>query len=246
MAVSAASAEKTVVRLRAALAIIALALGSALASEVSPQLRTLIEDFQAHRRVAVGYLRTNNVDLAAFEVERLRDRWAADVKKIPQELRREDLNAAVAQIETAVQRALQAADKGDLEQARVALEGADELLTAWRKANGLRLFSDCIVEANSVYERFDSHRLRPPDLTSPVTASAVIAAASAALAAIARCDGEAPAAIRSEPEFRRLVDGMTASLRQVPDAVSRRDGPHLHRLLIEQRSFARLLLFRFG
>jgi hypothetical protein len=104
-------------------------MGSLLASDVAPQLRTLIEDFQTHRRVAVGYLRTNNVDLAVFEVERLRDRWNADVRKIPREHLREDLNAAIVQIETATHRALQAADKGDLEQALVGLEG-DELLTA--------------------------------------------------------------------------------------------------------------------
>ena len=233
-------------RLTAALVIMALAMGTTLASDVAPQLRSLIEDFQAHRRVAVGYLRTNNADLAAFEVERLRDRWNADMRKIPPELLRKEVNAAIAQIETAVHRALQAADKGDLEQARVGLEGADELMTAWRHANGLRLFSDCIVEANTVHERFDSYRLSPPDLSSPASASAVIAAASAAQAAVVRCNGEAPAGIRGEPEFRRLIDGMTASLRQVPDVVNQRDGAYLYRLLIEQRSFTRLLLFRYG
>jgi hypothetical protein len=39
---------------------------------------------------------------------------------------------------------------------------------------------------------------------------------------------------------------MLASLRQMPEAVRTRDGAQLHRLLIEQRSFERLLSFRFG
>jgi hypothetical protein len=39
---------------------------------------------------------------------------------------------------------------------------------------------------------------------------------------------------------------MTASLRQMPQALASRDGAYLHRLLIEQRSFERLLVFRYG
>jgi len=39
---------------------------------------------------------------------------------------------------------------------------------------------------------------------------------------------------------------MLASLRQIPAAVKARDRAYLHRLLIEQRSFERLLSFRFG
>ena len=50
----------------------------------------------------------------------------------------------------------------------------------------------------------------------------------------------------ASPEFRRLIEGMTASMRQMPQAVAGRDGAYLHRLLIEQRSFERLLTFRYG
>jgi hypothetical protein len=42
---------------------------------------------------------------------------------------------------------------------------------------------------------------------------------------------------------------MLDSLRQMPEAVEARDGARLHRLhrlLIEQRSFERLLSFRYG
>ncbi len=38
-----------------------------------------------------------------------------------------------------------------------------------------------------------------------------------------RCDREAPDALRREPDFRRLFDGMADSLRQMPDAVDARD-----------------------
>ena len=61
-----------------------------------------------------------------------------------------------------------------------------------------------------------------------------------------RCDGMAPAGIRSHPELRRLIDGALASLAQVPQAVDARDRDLLHRLLIELRSFDHLLAFRYG
>ena len=51
----------------------ALLCSAALSGELSPDLRGLIERFEAHRRVAVGYLRTQNGDLGAVEIERLRD-----------------------------------------------------------------------------------------------------------------------------------------------------------------------------
>jgi hypothetical protein len=52
--------------------------------------------------------------------------------------------------------------------------------------------------------------------------------------------------IKAQPEFRRLIDGVAASLALVPKAIASRDGDLLHRLLIELRSFDNLLAFRYG
>src|SRR5215471_3133255 len=35
-----------------------------------------IEAVSAHNRVAIGYLRTGNTDLASLEIDRMRDAWA--------------------------------------------------------------------------------------------------------------------------------------------------------------------------
>ena len=48
----------------------ALLCTAALAGELSPDLRGLIEHFQAHRRVAVGYLRTQNGDLVLTNLDK--------------------------------------------------------------------------------------------------------------------------------------------------------------------------------
>jgi hypothetical protein len=215
--------------------------------ELSPELRGLIEHFQAHRRVAIGYLRTQNGDLGAVAIERLRDGLIADRDKMaPAAPIDMALMIAVARTEALVASSLKAIDDGNLERSRELLEEAGKPLNAWRQTNGIRLFSDCIAEISAAYETLDSHRLKPPDLTDAAAGRRVIVAVDGVTAVLARCEREATDDMRQEPEFRRLFDGMRASLRQMPGAVAARDGALLSRLLGEQRSIEQLLSFRFG
>lgn len=218
---------------------------TALAGDLPPDLRTLMDNFQALRRVAVGYLRTQNGDLGAVEIERLRDRLAADRGKLAPSGDM-TLMIAVARTESLVAVSLKAADEGDIDRARAMLEEAAKPLAIWRRDNGIRLFSDCIAEIAAAYDQLDGDRARTPNLADMVTGRRIAAAAQSIVAALDRCEGEAGDSLRREAEFRRLFDGMRASLTQVPDAISSRDEGLLHRLLIEQRSFEELLLFRFG
>jgi hypothetical protein len=237
--------------MRAAVAFVAalqvLLCVAALARDLPPDLRGLIENFQARRRVAAGYLRTQNADLGAVEIERLRDRFVADRGKLkpaaPPDM---PLMIAIAQTEALVEGALKAADGGDVDRARALLEQSAKPLDGWRKDNGIRLFSDCVAEIAAAYDRLDGDRLKPPDLADSATGRRVVTAADGVVRTLDRCEREAGEALRSEAEFRRLFDGMRSSLRQMPEAVAAQDGALLHRLLIEQRSFEELLLFRFG
>jgi hypothetical protein len=217
------------------------------ARDLTPDLSALLEGFYAHRRVASGYLRTHNIELGAAEIERLRGRWTSDRRRLSAATAADKiLAAALAKVETLVGESLKAADAGDAERARGLLEEAALPLDEWRKANGIRLFSDCIAEVTAAYGQLDVYRQKPPDLTDQTSADRIARFANDTIAAINRCDREASESVRREPEFRRLIDGMLGSLRQIPEAVGARDGAHLHRLLIEQRSFERLLAFRFG
>jgi hypothetical protein len=219
----------------------------ALARELSPNLRALIEGFQAHRRTALGYLRTQNAELGAVEIERLRGRWRTDRGRLSAATAgNAGLAPALAATEGLVAESQKAADDGDTERARTLLDRAARPLDRWRAENGIRLFSDCIAEVTAAYEPLDRHRLTRPDLADPSTAERILGQSSRTIAALESCNREATEAVRREPEFRRLVDGMLISLRQMPDAVRARDGAYMHRLLIEQRSFERLLSFRFG
>jgi hypothetical protein len=239
--------QTIVARLAFALFMLAASTWPLWASEIAPQLRSLLENFAAHRRLATGYLRTGNPDLAAIEIERLRTRWAKDRSALPGDLvRNQSLAAALTETEGIISRSLTALDAGNAEEAHALVEGSALPLRLWREANGIRVFADCIADAGAAYARLDRHRTRAPNLTDPAAAEDVLNAAAVAAAAFRRCDAEASLETRKEAEFRRLLDGILQSLQQVPDAVRERDGAQLHRLLIEQRAFERLLAFRFG
>jgi hypothetical protein len=235
-------------RLRFATLAALLALtGAALAAELSSDLDGLIEGFQAHRRVALGYLRTQNGELAAVEIERLRDRLAVDRGKIaPRALTDMPFVIALARTESLVDASLKAADGGDIDRAQSLLYESRQPLADWRQTKDIRLFSDCIAEISAAYGPLDGHRQSAPDLADAATSARIVTSTKSLLATLERCDREAGERLRQEPGFRRLFDGMAASLRQIQDAVAARDGALLHRLLIEQRSFEQMLSFRFG
>jgi hypothetical protein len=216
------------------------------ARDLPSDLRSLFDGFAAHRRAAIAYLRAGNLDLGAVEIERLRARWLADRRLLPATATDPALAAAMAETETLLADSLTAADRGDAEAARSLLVGAALPLTQWRHLRGIRLFSDCIAEAGQSYERLDVYRTRAPELRDTAVGERIVVAARDASAAYARCNEEASAEVRNNPEFRRLLDGMIASLGQVSDAIAGRDGARLHRLLIEQRALERLLAFRYG
>ena len=99
---------------------------------------------------------------------------------------------------------------------------------------------------SAAYEVLDRYRTTPPRLFDATVREAILTESARVAEALVHCDREAPAGVRTDPEFRRLAEGMTASLRQMPQALELGDGSYLHRLLIEQRSFERLLVFRYG
>ncbi|HEY8274906.1 MAG TPA: hypothetical protein VIG56_10180, partial [Pseudolabrys sp.] len=58
--------------------LIAVLVGSISDSHAAGDLaefNTAMEDVSVHNRVAVGYLRTENIDLATLEIDRMRNAW---------------------------------------------------------------------------------------------------------------------------------------------------------------------------
>ena len=210
-----------------------------------------VEDFSAHNRAALGYLRTENIDLARLEIERMREAWGALAGRFggarPQALRDNPLYVTVmVDVQTRLIGGVLMLTMSRPDLAGDALVAIRKEISDLRRVSHVEVLADCVLDANTAMDALFAYRDRPPDWTAPQAATELAAAADAYGGAVRRCDGMASADIRSHPEFRRLVDGIAASLAQMPKAIAGRDGDLLHRLLIELRSFDNLLAFRYG
>ena len=210
-----------------------------------------VESAAAHNRVAIGYLRTGNLDLASLEIDRLRDAWGAFEQRFAG--KRPDAfdgNPLYGTLWTGVNARLVAVDlmikmgKPDaVRQSLVAMRGD---LYALRKASGIVVLADCVRDANAIMDALMVYNDRTLDWSKNETRFGIANKASIYGYVLDRCDGIAGEPLRKAPEFRRLLDGAKAGLALIPKAIATRDSDLLHRILIELRSFDNLLAFRFG
>jgi hypothetical protein len=228
-------------------------LGSAFAAQADElaDFNAAIESASAHNRVAIGYLRTGNEDLASLEIDRLRDAWIRLTEQFSGH--RPDVFAnspLYGRLFTGVSARLVGADlmlkTGRLDAARNALDAIRGDLYELRKASGVVVLADCVRDANTAMDALMVHNDRALDWSKPDTGTSVANTAMVYGSILDRCDGIASETIRKSPEFRRLVDGAKTSLSLIPKAIATQDTDLLRRVLIELRSFDNLLAFRFG
>ncbi|MDQ2078950.1 hypothetical protein RA307_02055 [Xanthobacteraceae bacterium Astr-EGSB] len=234
----------------AAVISLAICAGGASAGDLA-QFHDAVETFSAHNRVAIGYLRTGNVELASAEIAAMREAWGTVVERFgndrPPEFRDNPRYVtALVDVPTRLVGVSLMLTMGRTDLAGGALVSVRKELSELRRTSGIEILADCILDANAAMDRLIAFRDQPPDWTSPDAITDLSAAAEAYGSGVRRCDAMAPDDVRHLPEFRRLVDGVAASLAQMPAAVAARDGDLVHRLLIELQSFDNLLAFRYG
>ena len=226
------------------------ALSAAWAGDLA-DFNAAVEQVASHNRVALGYLRTGNTDLASLEIDRTRVAWGALQQqfagKRPDAF---DGSALYGNLMTGVSARLVAADlmlkSGRPEAASQSLNAIRGDFYALRAASGIVVLADCVRDANTVMDALMLYDDRTLDWTKADTRFGIANKASIYGYVLDRCDGMAGATIHDSPEFRRLVDGARAGLALIPKAIATRDTDLLHRILIELRSFDNLLAFRFG
>jgi hypothetical protein len=235
---------------RAAILALLLAAGAASAGELA-DFNAAVEKASAHNRVALGYLRTGNNDLASLEINRLRNAWAAVVERFGG--RRPDAFAdaelytvTLTDVSTRIVTARMLLDAGRPANARESLVGIRSALAKLRQTSGIMVLADCVLDANAAMDALAVYDNPALDWGKSETRFGVAAKATVYGYELARCDRMAPEPIRNAPEFRRLIDGVNAGLALVPKAIATRDSDLLHRIIIELRSFDNLLAFRFG
>jgi hypothetical protein len=232
---------------RAAIVALAFVTSAARADDLA-DFNAAVEYASAHNRVAIGYLRTGNLDLALLEIDRLREAWGALEQRFAGKRPAAfDGNPRYASLWTGMNTRFVGIDlmisMGKPDAVRQSLEAIRGDLYDLRKAAGIVVLADCVRDANAGMDALMVYDDRAFDFAKP---QMLAATAQNYGATLTRCDGIAGEAVRNSAEFRRLLDGAKASLALIAKSIETRDGDLLHRVLIELRSFDNLLAFRFG
>lgn len=234
---------------RAACLALVFVAGAAVADDLS-DFNAAVEKAESHNRVAIGYLRTGNIDLASLEIDRLRESWGALQQRFagnrPQAFDGKHYITAMTDIAVRLITADMMLKTGHPDVARQSLEAIRGDLYDLRKSAGIAVLADCIRDANTAMDALMAYNDRALDWTKAETRDGVANKVSSYAAVLDRCDSIAGEAVRKAPQFRRLVDGAKDSLTLISKAIATRDSDLLHRVLIELRSFDNLLAFRFG
>ena len=206
-----------------------------------------VEQAAAHNRVAIGYLRTGNVDLAGLEIDRLRQAWQqVTSRKKPDVFDRPLYVKTMTDIAMRLITADMLLGSGRPDNARASLTAVRDDLYDLRTSAGVAVLADCVRDAGTAMDALMNYNERDIDFGRREQVSDLAGKAQAYGRTLARCDGMADAGTRESPEFRRLIDGAQASLALIPKAIETQDMGLVHRVLIELRSFDNLLAFRFG
>ena len=204
------------------------AAGAARADDLS-DFNAAAEAAEAHNRVAIGYLRTGNADLASLEIERLREAWGkVGAVKRPAAF---DGKLYVAMLTDASMRLVTAdmlLNSGRPDNARQALEAIRADLYNLRTSAGIVVLSDCIRDSSAAMDALMVYNTRELDWSKPETAAQVTEKSTAYEKTLDRCNATASDAVRKEPEFRRLIDGAKEGLALIPQAVKTRAVSYTH------------------
>ena len=166
----------------------------------------------SHHRVAAGYLRTGNIDLATLEIEGLREAWGK-VSTLPRPAAFRDQERYTAVMLDVAARLIGTTLVLNLGRVDVAREFARRDPPLGFGAAARRTASRCWPTACST--RICRWMRCSPTTREPDWEQRARRGSRVLPGTLQRCDGMAPPAIRNHAEFRRLIDGALASLAQM-------------------------------
>lgn len=202
-------------------------------------------------RGASFYLRTKNLAVATFELDDMSVAWRAletRYRDAPPDAFADDPSwrETLRDIGARIEKALRATDDGDIKQTASIIEPVRGLLGGLRARNGVTVFSDCVNEANAAGEAILAFRPRPHAFDDDAWVNRLRGHAAVVSYIYAKCGRTAPAALRGDAAFKRLIDGAVEEMATVLEAIATKDSRLLAITLGEFRSFDRILFLNFG
>ena len=134
-----------------------------------------VEAAMSHRRVAAGYLRTGNIDLAALEIEGMREAWGK-VSTLPRPAAfadQERYTATMLEIAAGLVGTTLVLNLGRPDVARESLDAIRASLSRLRRENGVTVLADCVLDANTAMDALFAHDEKP-DWESVAAGAAIL------------------------------------------------------------------------
>lgn len=209
-----------------------------------------VERAAEHNRTALGYLRSESLDLASFELDRMKNAWGDVTGQFggspPAALRdNPHYTEALVDVPTRIVTAMIMVNLGRTDIASNSLQAIRLELSKMRHESGIEVLADCVLDHNGAVARLVAYDETPPDWTRADAAAELKARADEIEKVSKHCDAVA-GALRERPEFRRLIDGTLASLKLIPQVIQTNDDNLLRRVIGELRAYDNLLSFKYG
>lgn len=217
-----------------------------------------LDDFQlasadayTHYRQAMFYLRTENPDVAVFELSYMATKWDDLMTRFldnPPEAYASDPDwrEILLSVSTVIGKTIEATERRDVKEARTILKPIRYELAELRRRNGVVVFSDCVDEMNAAFDALYVYRNAPPDFSDPVQVDALRQASVAARDSYAKCRSTAPENIKSDGTFTRLMDDAIKSLDRIGEAIPVGNMERIISILRELRSADQMIFLQFG
>jgi hypothetical protein len=208
-------------------------------------------DAWGHYRQAVFYGRSGNVAVAALELDDFVTQWSALAARFgddPPDAFVDDKawKETLKSIGAIARQGLEELDVGDIEAARQTLAPVRGIAGDLRRRNGVTVYSDVVDELSAAMDMLARYRREMKDLGESEAVATVTRQAAVVAYLFDKCDARASAAVRDDPEFRRLIDGARESMDKLWASLETGD-IRLYRIGIgELRSYERILFLRFG
>ncbi len=234
----------------AALMLFVVAAAPAASSELA-RFNAAVAEAMTHYRGALFYLRTENPAVAEFELQDAVALWSEKVMPFRDSAPDAFVDdpawtETLDQVSQGLSQGQDLARESDIAAAEAALQPLQIAMSDLRARNGVRVFADCIDEANAAMEALWVFRHNPPDFADGEVVNDLRAKAAVTAYLYARCQETAPPEIAGAPEFQRIMEGSLLSLTRMWPAIDDGNTEVVINILRELRSFDRMLWLQFG
>jgi hypothetical protein len=211
----------------------------------------VVADAYGFYREAFFLLRTGNPQVASLELEKMSVSWKSIIKRFkttPPEIYSDDplWKNTLETVNKAIVHGLAGTIEGNPKRAIKILGPIRKMLSELRKRNGVFVYSDTVDKANAAFMKLKIFRHNPPDFNVVEEVDQLRQSLATTVYWYKQCVETAPATLRQNPEFRRLMDDSLYSLSRIWVAIANKKKLNLINILRGLSSSDQMLFLRFG